>query len=69
MTRHIIHLDQTLCSGMGDCVRLAPDAFTMGPDGIARAIIDETEAEHVIEAAYACPMAAIMVTSAEPKSA
>jgi ferredoxin len=54
-----IYLDTSLCSGMGDCVRAAPDAFEIGPDGIAVTLISDTNDAHVLDAVAACPMAAI----------
>jgi len=35
-----IVLDESLCSGFGDCVSMAPQAFELGDDGIARLMLE-----------------------------
>jgi ferredoxin len=58
-----IVIDRNLCIGAGSCVAIAPKAFTL--DNEAKAIVlptvDEESNETVIEAAKACPVAAIMI--------
>jgi ferredoxin len=54
-----LELDESLCSGMGDCVRLAPDAIELGPDGIARIRTGTTDDPAALDAVRACPMAAL----------
>lgn len=54
-----IELDESLCSGMGDCVRLAPDAIELGADGIAVIRTTTTDDPAVLDAVRACPMAAL----------
>ena len=54
-----IVLDESLCSGFGDCVSMAPQAFELGDDGIARLMLGTTTDPSVLEAVNACPMAAI----------
>lgn len=56
-----IEIDRSLCSGYGSCIDAAPELFELGPDGVAVARIDVTEAPDVLDAARACPMAAIGV--------
>ena len=59
MTTYRIQYDESLCSGMGDCVRLAPDAIELGPDGTAVLLVGESDDPAVVEACRACPMAAL----------
>jgi len=61
MTRYCISIDQSLCSGFGACVDLAPDLFRLERGGIAEAVTAETDDASVIDAAAACPMGAIAV--------
>ena len=56
-----IEIDRTLCSGFGICAELAPNVVEVGEDGIATVRTATTEDPSVIEAAAACPMAAITV--------
>ena len=42
MTTYRITIDRTLCSGFGSCVELAPEAYELGPDGIANVLVHET---------------------------
>ena len=60
-----IVIDRSLCSGFGACAELAPDAFEVGEDGIARARVAEAEGTAVLEAVDACPMGAITVREVE----
>jgi ferredoxin len=57
-----IEIDRTLCSGFGACAELAPEIFALDGGGIASLRIGETDDTRVLEAAAACPMAAISVT-------
>lgn len=59
-----IIIDTAACSGMGDCVRMSPHSFALQPDGTARATSGTTSDDSVLDAAYACPMAAIAVFNA-----
>jgi ferredoxin len=59
MTTYRIELDESLCSGMGDCVRLAPDVLELGTDGTARLRTGTTDDPTAVEACRACPMAAL----------
>ena len=65
MSTYRIHIDRTLCSGFGSCADLAPEAFEVGPDGLAIARIEETDQPKVLEAAASCPMGAITVEAIE----
>ncbi len=56
-----IEIDQSLCSGFGACAELAPDVFEVEPGGTATVRIGESDDPAVLDAAAACPMAAITV--------
>jgi ferredoxin len=65
MSTYRIHIDRSLCSGFGSCAELAPQAFEVGPDGIATVLVGETDNPEVLEAAGTCPMGAITVQEVE----
>jgi len=69
MSTYRIHIDRSLCSGFGSCAELAPQAFEVGPDGIATVLVGETDDPEVLEAAATCPMAAITVEAVEEAEA
>lgn len=56
--------DRNLCIGAGTCVAVAPKTFAL--DNEAKAVILDTAAEDtpetIIDAAKACPVAAIIIT-------
>ena len=56
-----IEIDRSLCSGFGACAELAPEVIEVGADGLASLRIGATADPAVLEAAAACPMAAITV--------
>jgi ferredoxin len=60
--RCIARIDEVACSAHGDCVLVAPEAFEV--DGVAR-VIGDAPREVLIEAAEACPAAAISVVDAD----
>ena len=60
-----IVIDQTLCSGFGACAELAPDVIEIGENGLARLRVGSSADPKVLEAASACPMAAIAVYEQE----
>ena len=60
-----IVIDRSLCSGFGSCAELAPDVFELGPDGIASVRVGSSDDPAVLDAAAACPMAAIRVVERE----
>ena len=64
-----IEIDRSLCSGYGSCIDAAPELFELGPDGVAVARVDVTQAPEALEAALACPMAAITVGETRERAA
>jgi len=64
-----IEIDRSLCSGFGSCVDAAPAVFRLGDDGIAVALVEETDAPAALEAARSCPMGAIALFDAEGRAA
>jgi len=60
-----IEIDRSLCSGYGLCIDAAPELFELGSDGVAVARVDVTERAGALDAARACPMAAIAVAEEE----
>ena len=60
-----IEIDRSSCSGFGVCAELAPDVIEVGKDGIASVRTGVTADPAVLEAAAACPMAAITVVERE----
>lgn len=59
-----IEIDQSLCSGFGTCAELAPEVFELEASGTATVRRGESDDPAVLEAAAACPMAAITVKEA-----
>ena len=60
-----IQIDRSLCSGFGVCAELAPDVIEVGKDGLASVRTGATSDPAVLQAADACPMAAITVFEEE----
>jgi ferredoxin len=58
---HKIVIDRSLCSGFGACAELAPEIFELDPGGVASTRVGESSDPAVLDAAAACPMAAIAV--------
>jgi ferredoxin len=56
-----IIIDRDLCGGFGACADLDRETFAMGDDGIAVVLAETTDRAEALEAARACPMAAIRV--------
>jgi ferredoxin len=56
-----ILIDRSLCSGFGACVDLAPDIFELDSGGTASVRVGTTDDAAVLDAAAACPMAAITI--------
>jgi ferredoxin len=56
-----IVIDRSLCSGFGACAELAPQLFELDKGGFASARVGESDDPSVLDAAAACPMAAITV--------
>jgi len=61
--KYKVWVDRNLCIGAATCVAVSPKSFQL--DNEAKAVIvktiDEEELEKIIEAAKACPVAAIFV--------
>lgn len=60
-----IVIDRSLCSGFGACAELAPDIFEVDADGKATVRVGRSDDPAVLDAADACPMAAIQVIELE----
>ncbi len=56
-----IVIDRSLCSGFGACAELAPDVFEIDAGGNATVRVGRSDDPAVLDAAAACPMAAIQV--------
>jgi ferredoxin len=56
-----IIIDRSLCSGFGSCAELAPEVFELDGEGLASVRIGTSDDAAVLDAASACPMAAISV--------
>ena len=56
-----ITIDRSLCSGFGACAELAPDVFEVDDGGLVSIRVGSSSDPAVVEAAAACPMAAIAV--------
>lgn len=63
MAKYKVKIDRNLCIGAGSCVAIAPLAFTL--DNEAKAIVlpgsSTADDNLLLEAAKACPVAAILV--------
>ena len=60
-----IVIDRSLCSGFGACAELAPEIFELDAGGSASARVGESDDPAVLDAAAACPMAAIAIAERE----
>lgn len=56
-----IVIDRSLCSGFGACAELAPEVFEVDDGGLVSLRTGTSENPNVLDAAAACPMAAISV--------
>ena len=56
-----IVIDQSLCSGFGACADLAPEIFEVDDGGLVSMRVGTSDDPAVLDAADACPMAAITV--------
>lgn len=59
-----VTIDDDLCVGTGECVRLAPDAFQLDDDDEVASVapgVARTPTEQLRRAAYECPTGAISV--------
>lgn len=64
-----IQIDQSLCSGFGACAELAPDIIELDASGNAKARVGVSDDPAVLDAAAACPMAAITIIEGEAEAA
>jgi ferredoxin len=60
-----IVIDRSLCSGFGACAELAPEIFELDAGGTATVRVGRSDDPVVLDAAAACPMAAIQVSEQE----
>jgi ferredoxin len=60
-----IVIDRSLCSGFGACAELAPEVFEVDGGGLVSARVGTSEDPAVLDAADACPMAAISVVEVQ----
>ena len=60
-----IVIDRSLCSGYGSCIDVAPNLFELDDTGTAVVRTVETADQTVLDAAAACPMAAISIIEQE----
>jgi ferredoxin len=65
MTTYHITVDRSLCAGFGSCARLAPETLELDHAGLVTLRVAETSDPRVLDAAAACPMAAIAVMEAK----
>lgn len=57
-----LQIDHELCSGFGDCVETAPDAFNLNDDNLAVLVdLEETPLDALVQAAESCPVSAILI--------
>ena len=63
MSKYKVTIDRNLCIGAGSCVAIAPKVFALDSD--AKAILlptaNEEDDANILEAAKACPVAAIII--------
>ena len=64
-TMYRIQIDRSLCSGFGACAELAPDVIELDASGNATARVGVSDDPAVLDAAAACPMAAITIIEEE----
>jgi ferredoxin len=58
---YAIQIDRSLCSGFGACADLAPEIFEVDDGGLVAVRVGTSADPAVLDAAAACPMAAITV--------
>jgi len=58
-----VWVDRDLCIGAASCVAVAPKAFTLDDEAKAVVLdtIDQEQKETIVDAAKACPVAAIFI--------
>ena len=62
---YVPSIDASACSAHGDCAALAPHVFRVDADADVAEVIGVGTPEAVLEAAEACPAAAITVVDAD----
>jgi ferredoxin len=60
-----IVIDRSLCSGFGACAELAPEIFEVDDGGLVSLRVGSSADPAALDAAAACPMAAIVVEEVE----
>ena len=60
-----IVIDRSLCSGFGACAELAPEIFEVDDGGLVSLRVGTSNDAAALDAAAACPMAAISVVEVE----
>ena len=60
-----VAIDRSLCSGFATCAELAPDVFELDSGGTATVRVGRSDDPAVLDAAAACPMAAIRIIERE----
>ena len=60
-----IVIDRSLCSGFGTCADLAPEIFDVDDGGLVSLRRGTSDDPAVLDAASACPMAAISIVEEE----
>lgn len=56
-----VSVNKDVCIGCGLCTTIASDVFQIGDDGLAEAMMEETDIAEVDDAAASCPVQAIEV--------
>ena len=63
-----IRIDRNACAGFKDCIKVAPEAFDLGDDGVVVFRDPEkVEAKRLIEACAVCPAKALTILDANGK--
>ena len=64
---HQVKVNRELCVGSGECVAIAPDAFTLDEEGLAQPLegVSTTDREVLLRAAADCPTNSIQVETAD----
>lgn len=62
-----VHVDKDLCIGAGVCTAIAAQSFELDDEGKAVILkgIDQDDKDTILDAAKACPVAAIIIKQGE----
>lgn len=60
-----VHVDDERCFGYAQCVQIAPQTFSLNAEGHSVAGKPADDEDAIREAAWVCPMQAIVVSGAE----